>query len=1070
VSNLSRERAGGADTECVGAAGVGPSVRLAGRSGEQQLLAAALAGAASGQPCAVVVHGEAGVGKTRLVRDACDGLAPEVEVLWGACVHFGEASVPFAPVTAALRGWLARAVEATRAAVLAGAGELGTLLPALGDAGTGEPGRLLPLIDLVFNRLTARAPTVLVVDDLQWADRTSLDVLAYLITGFGAQQRLAVLATCREEHRGEGHPLHGWLADLRRMPGFSEIQLDRLDLAATEAQIEGLLGRVVDVGLVTQVQERSGGNPYLTELLVRSLSGAETALPTTAPAALREALLASWHALSARARQATRILAVGGRPTEPSLLADVASDHGVTVEQLSRGMTEAHDYGVIWPARSGRAWFRHPLLAEILYDDMPPGEAARLHATYAQLLESQPGAAAAGTAAEIAVHTHRAGSLDDAYRWSLVAADQAAGLHAAAEEAIHLERACSLLDQVSPDALRSGAGHIDLLFRTSRACERAGRIEAATARLEQALSLIDRDREPLLASTLLVALSALKWQRSAQGRAVAEEVIEAIEITTRWPDSPERAWALASLAGAQMWDGILPDTAINADEAVRIARRSGSPVALANALNVRASVHLHLDEIASSLEDANEADLIARSCGDYTQQEAAANWRVMCLQELGHASEATAIALDAFHTAVKSGSLHWGYFLAALAAEGLLHSGHWQECRALLRDALSAQRDTVPGAAVRLVAAQLAVRSGAVAAARQHLERALELIPGDFPGLRMRTALAGAEVFMASGEPLSALEWVQARIVDPQARSDAAGRQRPNLRPVQYNDQLLVPFARAAAELAATGRDAGDTDTVVRAISSLDEILRRWPHEPFSTVPDVDIRAMRKALFAAEVARCRRHPDEATRWAEAIEKCHVAGAIWDEAVSRWRCARALLTAGSPGPAVAEHLRVAHRCAVELGAQPLQNEVEALARMARITLRQPVPIAGTPPPPAPLAGLTARERQILTFLQAGRSNGEIAKELVISDKTVSVHVSNILRKTGTSSEWKRQLSPSDWSSNATTDNRPTEDHARTSQPAAAGADTATDRQEQRPHQLARMHRPARLRSGGRPPER
>jgi len=205
-----------------------------------------------------------------------------------------------------------------------GVGELGTLLPAMGDARPAEPGRLLPSIDLVINRLADRGPTVVVVDDLQWADRTSLDVLAYLITGL-RDQRLALLATCRDEHRGEGHPLHGWLADMPRMPGFTEIHVDRLDLSGTEAQIQGLLGRAVDIGFVAGVQERSNGNPYLTELLVRGLSGAEKDLPATTPAALRDALQATWHSLSPTARQATRVLAVAGRPVDFEVLAEAAS-------------------------------------------------------------------------------------------------------------------------------------------------------------------------------------------------------------------------------------------------------------------------------------------------------------------------------------------------------------------------------------------------------------------------------------------------------------------------------------------------------------------------------------------------------------------------------------------------------------------------------------------------------------------------------------------------------------------------------------------------------------------------
>jgi DNA-binding NarL/FixJ family response regulator len=119
-------------------------------------------------------------------------------------------------------------------------------------------------------------------------------------------------------------------------------------------------------------------------------------------------------------------------------------------------------------------------------------------------------------------------------------------------------------------------------------------------------------------------------------------------------------------------------------------------------------------------------------------------------------------------------------------------------------------------------------------------------------------------------------------------------------------------------------------------------------------------------------------------------------------VSRLRCAEARLAAGASASAVSDLLRAAHRCAIELGAEPFQHEVEALARLARVNLRESVPLLGLPDPPAVLAGLTAREREILAFLVAGRSNGEIAKELVISDKTVSVHVSNILRKTGSSS--------------------------------------------------------------------
>jgi DNA-binding CsgD family transcriptional regulator/tetratricopeptide (TPR) repeat protein len=938
----------------------------------------------------VVVHGEAGVGKTRLVREVCDGLGDETEVLWGSCVHFGEASVPFAPVIGALQGWLARTDAATRAEVLAGAAELGVLLPALGlgDGPKGQPGRLLPLIDLVVNRLAGRGRTVVVIDDLHWADSTSLDVLAYLIAGF-REQRLAVLATCRDEHRGEGHPLHGWLADMRRMPLFSEAHLDRLGLAGTEAQLEGLLGHAVDVGFASQVHERSGGNPYLTELMVRGLSGTEAELPATAPAALRDALLASWHRLSAAARQATRVLAVSGRPTELAVLTGVAIENGVDPAQLPGCLTEAQDQGVLRPDDQGRQWFRHPLLAEVLYDAMPAGEAARIHATYIGGLESLPDDLRGSVAADLAVHHERAGQIDESFQWSLVAADYAAGLHASAEEAINLQRACSLWNAVSVDVRGGPAGHVDLLYRTSRACEGICQVEAAISYAEQALNLVERAREPLLASTLLRALGEYTFQLPTPGSAIAKEILEAVELTEPFPDSTQRASALATLAEAELRDRLLSEAAVHAEEAAQIGHRTGSHQALADALNVRAHIHLSLDDVESSLADATEAGRFGRLCGDRAACQEAAHFRTIDLLKFGLVSEAIEAARTAFEEEREAGNAVWCYGLAAQAAGGMLYSGRWVDCRRLLREALAARCASIPGAAVRMVAAQFAVRTGSLAAARQHLDRARELTPGDFPSEREPLALAGAEVFVAAGEPLKALEWVRARMA-------------PDGVPGDLKDQLLVAFANAAAELAAASRDAGDTGTAIRAVAALDEVLGQWPEKAVTARADGGDRVMHAALFAAEVARCRGQSDEAVQWVEAIEKCRVAGAPWHAAVSRLRCANALIAAGSRGSDVSDLLRQAHRTAVELGARPLQEEVESLARMVRVTLREPTPLADTRRGPAALAGLTPREREILAFLMAGRSNGEIAKDLVISDKTVSVHVSNILRKTGTAS--------------------------------------------------------------------
>ena len=160
---------------------------------------------------------------------------------------------------------------------------------------------------------------------------------------------------------------------------------------------------------------------------------------------------------------------------------------------------------------------------------------------------------------------------------------------------------------------------------------------------------------------------------------------------------------------------------------------------------------------------------------------------------------------------------------------------------------------------------------------------------------------------------------------------------------------------------------------------------------------------MKRALFYAEAARCRDSADQADRWEQAIVACQAAGAPWHRAVAQWRCAEAAIAARRSPANIGELLREARRTADELGAEPLLRSVESLARRVRIPLREPEPIVV--PEETVLSALTPREREILAFLVTGRSNGEIAKELVISDKTVSVHVSSILRKTGTTTRFE-----------------------------------------------------------------
>jgi DNA-binding CsgD family transcriptional regulator len=157
------------------------------------------------------------------------------------------------------------------------------------------------------------------------------------------------------------------------------------------------------------------------------------------------------------------------------------------------------------------------------------------------------------------------------------------------------------------------------------------------------------------------------------------------------------------------------------------------------------------------------------------------------------------------------------------------------------------------------------------------------------------------------------------------------------------------------------------------------------------------VRRAIEAQADAETARAARDPAELALWQEAATACREARLPWQEAYARWRQARAALRDRSTHRQAPEALRRAHRLATRLAARDLLADLAALALSARVDLTG---IERPSPPPPELPGLTRREREVLGYLLGGRTNAEIAKALVLSEKTVGVHVSNMLRKTGT----------------------------------------------------------------------
>ena len=468
-----------------------------------------------------------------------------------------------------------------------------------------------------------------------------------------------------------------------------------------------------------------------------------------------------------------------------------------------------------------------------------------------------------------------------------------------------------------------------------------------------------------------------------------------MRLTDALPDSFERVLALIGLGAAEHWDGRHESGEARMNEAVEVAERMGSDLAMAHALNGWVSVRT--SSPADELPERRRALALARACGSVDQIVNGTIWLMNALEGELRFEEAADVGRQGFEEASRLGELNWSYFVAAGAASNLVALGRWSEARSLLREALTVRCVGVPGALARLVAADLALGEGDVDAAEKHVTRALEVVDPDFGGLRADLICVLAEVRVAQGRPGEAVAWIRERL-------DVGG-------PAPADDidlELFICLVQAITEVIREARSREDRVAEKVAEGELAQWLEVFTARlPVLAERDLHSRSTRLLRAFAELARSRGDADEVQRWEQLARRAKELGLQRREAYALLRLSEALVADGAPRATLAPTLRRLHLLASGMGATRFREEAEALARIARVSLA-PVRLprqtgsADTSEKRSEVAGLTAREQEILAHLVAGRTNAEIAKSLVISDKTVSVHVSNILRKTGTSS--------------------------------------------------------------------
>jgi DNA-binding CsgD family transcriptional regulator/tetratricopeptide (TPR) repeat protein len=982
------------------------SPTLVGRASELAALEDALDRAVHGAPAHQLIAGEAGVGKSRLVRETASlAAARGFRVLSGACADVGEGGVPYGPIVEALRT-LVRGLEPSAVDSIVGAarGDLARLVPALGSAP--EPStptefvapRLLDGILGVLQRLAEVRPVLFIVEDLHWADAATREAIAFLARQLDTD-RVLLLMTFRADELHRRHPLLPWIAELERSGRIERVALERLDEDETATLLEAILGEPPTPSLVERVHRRSDGNPFFVEEL---LGAGAKAASGPIPATLREVLLARIVALPERGQRVVHVAAVGGRRVDHDLLAEVA---GMDDAALIEGLRSAVGGQVLVTSSGsgegseGDYAFRHALLQEAAYDDLLPGERQRVHRAFGEVLATRgpgSGAPAAGHWAELAWHFSAARDTRRSFEASVRASDAATAAYAFADAQRHGERSLEQWSAVEDAEAIAGMDRAALLDRVAQAAWLAGDSRRSVALRRDAIAALadaDRVRQGIAQERLGRAL----WYHGDTDAALAAHET-AIGLIPDEPPTPELARVLAGYGQILM----LVDQWMEATEvlsrAVDLARRTGARQAeghARNTLGLCLAVGGRYREGYASLEAALR---IAHEIGSPDDIGRA----YVNLSEAYHSAGDPAGALEVVRRGIVAASQvgldrTYAYFIRSNGIQCATELDAWEEADSLARASVESPADGRVHRRYGLANWILLLVAQGDEQAEQRLEELRGLLAGGTVEAQFHGPFRIAEAEHAAwgGDPEAALAAYEA---GAQQLGDRGWR--------WYDLRLRRVGVRAAADAAELARARRDGAAEARAREAGEAAWATLERLAGFALPAQDGLARGEteaelALGSAERSRLHGRADTEA-WTTARDRWAARGNVYLAAYAGFRLAEAAMTAGDRSTATAA-LRAAHETAVHLGARPLCREIEALATRARIDLEAreaPPPTANVQPPRDPF-GLTPRERDVLPLIVQGRTNRQIAETLFISENTAGVHVSNILGKLGVS---------------------------------------------------------------------
>ncbi|WP_232668174.1 helix-turn-helix transcriptional regulator [Pseudonocardia sp. TRM90224] len=933
---------------------------IVGRTAELEQLHEAMRIAASGRSQVVVIGGEAGVGKTRLIDEfVADVRDRDVRVLTGNCVELGAQGLPLVPFTSAVRALARQVGVEALSAMLPTPDGLARLLPerdepvATSSGWLPPPAEIFHIYPALLDRLSAETPVLLVVEDLHWADRSTRELLDVLARGL-RDARLCVVATYRTDGTSRGDPLRAFLAELDRVPAH-RINLERLSRSETEHLIVAALGERAQVALIDRVFARSGGNPFFVEELVRAERGDDaTGLGDSLLGdSLLGLLLSRIDGLSEAAQGLVRTAAIGGERVPHELLAAVAEiPDGAQLTGVLREVVDAH---VLLPEGDGYA-FRHALVREAAVGSLLPGERTALHRRFATALEAAPGLFPLDRiAAELAHHWSEAGEAGRALPALLRAAATAHAMHAYAEQCQMLVRALEFYAQM--DAM--GIDHVEVLEQAIVASVRAGIPELTAQLTQRALAELDPLREPQRVAPLLARWANCLLVLDRNG------ALNAAEEAARLMPADESAARVAVLETHGCVLGLVGrggEAESIFREAMRIAERRDFHEARISAWTGLCNALVNVGDQRRALAELAAVRAFAEQRGAVRNLPRILAVTSHLLWAIGRHHEAVDVAATGAALARRVGAFpSMGAAAATFGAASMISLGRWAEAEAALAEVTESRPQGIWAAFPQYFGGVLALAVDDLDAADRRIEKLRAALgwPADGSDNGMLVSMLAAEIALHRGDLEDAAHHVTGAL-------GAMGSGVPSVTWI-----LLATGARVVARAHADERHEWP------AFKALAEELS-------ALVTTVPADAPRWRAYAMQIAAELRGitAESGPAWADVVDAWHAVEEPLSVAVAQLRAGESATHRAE----ASKWLRAAADAGRMLGAPSLGRAVEAAASKAHADLHGAF-------------GLTRREVQVLRLVSGGCSNRDIGAQLHITANTAGVHVSRILAKLG-----------------------------------------------------------------------